>query len=403
MTLRTHASSLIAASLLLSAAPAYAAPCPTGLIYPEPDWVDKTAETASFKHEQIIALEKYMFTLQGKDADRTGIRTDGFVIVQNGQLIYEKYGRGYGAANRHPAWSVTKSVAGALAGVAVQQGALSIDDPVRKYLPTQVSASNANITIKHLMEMSSGLAWTEIYENKSNQASSVLAMLYGEGHKDMATFVGTHAARAKPGDLWNYSTGEATLLSSAVQAAMKAKGPEWEWTELFDKVGMNNVTLERDNAGNSVGGSYLFATPRDLAKFGQLYLTDGCWKGARLLPEGWVDAASSPAAAMLAGKDHVMDRGTGDDAAGRNGDIYGQLWWLNRKVPAVGQDNLPWPDIEEGAYAAEGHWGQFLIVIPSKHMVMYRTGDDRDVGPDAPPDQRLDMNKMIKLAQDVGH
>lgn len=404
MTFRTRASAALVALCCAAPTVASAAECPTGQTYPDADWVDKTAETAASKHDQIVALEKYMFTLVGKDADRKGIRTDGFVIVQNGNLIYEKYARGFNASNRHPAWSVTKSVAGALAGVAVQQGMLSVSDPVRKYLPTQVSAANAGITIKHLLEMSSGLAWTEIYENKSNQASSVLAMLYGEGHKDMATFVGTHDSRAAPGDLWYYSTGEATLLSSAVQAAMKPKGdPDWEWTEFFDKIGMSKVTLERDNAGNDAGGSYLFATPRDLAKFGHLYLTDGCWKGARLLPEGWVDAASTPAAAMLAGKDHVMERGPGDDASGKNGDVYGQLWWLNRKVPAVGQDNLPWPDIEEGAYSAQGHWGQYLIMIPSKHMVIYRTGDDRNVGPDDPPEDRLDMNKMIKLAQDVGH
>jgi CubicO group peptidase (beta-lactamase class C family) len=389
MTHRLLATTGIVAASLVLAAPAQAQ-CPANVTYPGAAWPDATAETAAAKPDEIHALEQFMFTLQGADSARIGIRTDSVLVIQNGQLIYEHYGRTFTASNRHDTWSVTKSVTGALVGIATQHG-VSTSDSVCKYLKN-LKGEACDITIENLMEMSSGLNWNEIYENESNQYSSVLAMLYGEGHKDMATFVGTHARRFVPGSTWYYSTGDAVLLASVLDAAMKPLlGDDWAWKYLFDLVGMDNVVLERDLSGHSVGGSYLFATPRDMARFGYLYLNNGCWNGQQILPAGWTQNAYTLASALQAG--HARDWAEGD--------IYGRLWWLNTPLPILNQMKPPWPDVPTDAYSAEGHWGQFIHVIPSKNMVVVRTGDDRDTNGLDGNDPNTNM--FLKLALAVGH
>jgi CubicO group peptidase (beta-lactamase class C family) len=119
--------------------------------------------------------------------------------------------------------------------------------------------------------------------------------------------------------------------------------------------------------GTYVGSSYLWATPRDLARFGQLWLMDGCWQGERLLPEGWVSESTAVSEPM-------RTRALGRDA----GDVQGRQVWLNRPVPEIGQDALPWPGVPEGAYAALGHWKQSITVVPDAELVVVRTADDRD-------------------------
>ena len=361
-----------------------AAQCLPDVPYPGTDWPDATAATAASKSAAIATLEKYMFTIQGTDAQRLGIRTDGLLIIQNGELIYERYGRTFAAGNRHDSWSVSKSITGALVGIATQHG-VSVDDSVCKYLP-QLTAATCAVKIRHLMEMSAGFQWDELYENESNQYSSVLATLYGEGHKDMSTFVGDHALANPPGTVWEYSTGNGILLAGAMDAAMKpVLGDRWEWTAFFNVIGMNNAIFERDAANRSVGGSLVFSRPRDLARFGYLYLNNGCWNGQQLLPAGWVQYAQQLSPPMGLGK--TLDRGPTD--------VYGHLWWLNIPVAALGLTAPPYPDVPQDAFFAEGHWGQYIVVIPSKHMVIVRTGDERD-------STALDVDTFVKDAMAVG-
>ena len=257
-------------------------------IWPDPDWASDTASVAISRAAEIKALEDYAFTLTGTDDQRLGIRTDSVVIVHAGKIIYERYARGYDASKRHLAWSVSKSITNAVVGAAVNAGALSLDDSICKWLPT-VRKDNCNLTVRHFLEFSSGLDWQETYEGQSNQMSSVLAMLYGEGRHDMASFVANHDRRDEPGTACEYSTGDTMVLAAVADAATRPTyGPEFAWKALFDPIGMKSVTWERDPAGHPLGGAYVYATPRDFARFGYLFLSDGRWKGTRILPEGWV-------------------------------------------------------------------------------------------------------------------
>jgi len=372
---------LLAAALL--AASTAAAQCPSRPLWPTAGWSSRAAQVAAARAPEIAALEQYLFTLTGADAERKGIRTDGIVIIQGGELAYERYARGFDASRRHLSWSVSKSFGNALAGIAVQKGALSLSDSVCSHLQGLPPASCA-IRVQDLLEFASGLDWRESYEGQSNQASSVLAMLYGEGRSDMARFVAAHPFRDPPGTSWEYSSGDANLLGAVLDAALGPAngGPSYPWTLLFDPLGISSAVWERDGSGTLIASSYLYASPRDLAKFGFLFLNDGCWEGRRILPAGWVADSTAVTAPFLSRR---IDRGPED--------VGGRMWWLNRAVPELSFPP-PWPDVPADAYAALGHWGQSITVVPSLDMVVVRVGDDREPA--------LDFDRFLSLAIAVG-
>jgi CubicO group peptidase (beta-lactamase class C family) len=290
------------------------------------------------------------------------------LIIHRGRLVYERYAQGFNSSRRHLGWSMTKSVTNALTGLAVAQGVLTLDDSICKHVKVTNEATCA-ITVRNLLEFGSGLDWKEGYEGGPLQSSSVLALLYGEGRRDAVGFITSHALRDTPGTSWEYSSGDSTLLAGVVGAAMKPRlGDGWEWKLLMDPVGVRSAVLERDNRGVLVGSSLMHATPRDWAKLGFLFLNEGCWEGQRLLPEGWV-AASVTVSEPLKGKRVDWDPG----------DVQGRQLWLNRRVAGF-QEEKPWPDVPEDAYAMRGHWGQSVTIIPSLDLVVVRMADDREPG-----------------------
>ncbi|HYH97834.1 serine hydrolase [Hyalangium sp.] len=341
-----------------------AAACPERDAWPTQDW--RKATLPAGREPALQAFEEYAFTRVGKDEERKGVRTDAVVIIHRGRLVYERYARGFKAEHRHLGWSMSKSVTNALTALAVARGALSLDDSICKHVKATNEVACA-ITVRNLLEFGSGLDWKEGYENDSLQTSSVLAMLYGEGRRDMVGFITSHALRDKPGTSWEYSSGDTTLLAGVVGAAMKPRfGDGWEWKLLLEPVGARSMVLERDAKGTLVGSSLLHATPRDWAKLGFLFLNDGCWEGHRLFPEGWV-ADSVAVSEPLKHKRVDWDPG----------DVQGRQLWLNRRVPGL-QDEKPWLDVPEDAYAMRGHWGQSVTIIPSLDMVVVRVSDDRE-------------------------
>jgi CubicO group peptidase (beta-lactamase class C family) len=328
----------------------------------------------------VAALEAYAFA--PRRPARLGVRTDAVVIVAGGAIVYERYAEGQGPTGRHVAWSCTKSLTSALAGVALARGALGLDDSICAHLPPP--RRHCEVTVRHLLQLASGLDWQEGDEGGRLQEASVLAMLYGVGRRDMASFVLSQPRLAQPGKRWNYSSGDSVILSAVVRAALEPRlGPGWLSRALLEPLGMRSAVVEADAAGTPVGSSLLHATPRDLARLGLLYLADGCWHGERLLPDGYV-AASTAATAP----------GASPGGKREPGDVYGLGWWLNRRVPALGPD-LPWPGLPEDAFAARGHWGQVVAVIPSRGVVVVRTADDRESG-------AFDLARFLSLAVALG-
>ena len=363
---------------LLAPFVAAAAPCLPGS-FPDYSWPSKLKETSAAKKAQIAALEEYAFTLTGEDDERKGIRTDGLVIIKGGELIYERYARGWDETKPHLSWSVAKSFSSALTGVAVHQGLLKLDASICRVLKDQ-SDEVCRVTVKNLLEFASGLDWQEEYEDQTYQVSSVIAMLFGEGHRDMLSFITGHRFYAEPGKSWRYSTAESTVLAAVAKGALVPRfGKEWAWAALFDVLGMRGVALEEDAKGTPMGGSHLFATPKDYARFGYLYLRDGCWDGVRVLPEGWVKSSTEPSVAF------ATSAGEGEKTPN------GWMWWLNKASGPAKEK--PWKDAPDDAYSAIGHWGQYVVVVPSADVVIVRTGDDRSGG--------ISLTKLIPLALEV--
>lgn len=354
---------LLVVAWLATASPPARAACPEGVRWPAQAWPSRVDAVKAERAQAVAALDAYAFTRQGTEAERKGVRTDAVLVVHAGDVIYERYADGWDADRRHLLWSVSKSVTSALTGIAVGQAGLDVKRSLCDWV-TSPRPEHCDITVEHLLWMSSGLHWQEVYEGKSNQASSVLTMLYGSGNRDAPAFVLDHDRRHAPGTYHSYSSGETNVLMAVVEQAMKKAGADrdWPWTELFDRIGMKRVTFEEDQAGHRLGSSYVYAPARELARFGYLYLHDGCWAGQQVLPEGWVAASQTPTPAT----------GYEDPT-----DVYGYQWWLNRPNDQA-EGGRPWPSLPVDAYSARGHWGQTLTVVPSKDLVFVRYADDRD-------------------------
>ena len=332
------------------------------------DFSDATARIASEKSVEIAALEAWAFpeiTAQA-EGERWGIRTEGLLIIQGGEVLYERYDRGYTAQTPHLTWSVSKTFINALTAIAVRDELLSIDDSICDHVAA-TNPDNCVITVGDLLTFSSGLQWRETYEGDPPTTSSVVSMLYGDGIDDMAAFVTSATRSSEPGQTYQYSSGDTTLLAAVLGSALTPKyGDAFAWDALFAPLGMTGVTWERDGAGTMVGSSYLYAPPRSLARFGHLWLDDGCWMGERLLPEGWVTQSTTVNAAI---QNTALDRSSG---------AQGQQVWLNQPVYALGDTEPQWSEAPVTAYAAQGYWKQRIAVVPSHDMVIVRLGDDRD-------------------------
>ena len=288
------------------------------------------------------------------EADRTALGTRGIVVLEDGKLVAERYAEGFGPTTPQLGWSMTKSVTNLLVGRLVQQGQVSLDDD---HLRPEWTDGRSAITIRQLLQMTSGLAWDETYD----LGTPITQMLYTE--RDMGAYVAAEPLAHEPGNYLQYSSGSTTLLCAIVT---KDRGlADAPRREVFAPLGLSSAVLEPDATGNPVCSSYMWATPRDWATIGQFALQDGSWNGKQLLPSGWM-ATSTKAV------DTEVEEGS---------DGYASGWWSNaRPDRSIVEEGLP-----ADAYFAEGHDGQWVIVIPSAKLVVARLGftptrdDDRAV------------------------
>jgi len=305
----------------------------------------------------LQALEAYAFPTRD-DTTRKGIRTDALLVIRDGQLVYERYAATTTADTPHLTWSVSKSVMASVLGVAFGEGRFQLDDPVSKFYPP--FKAHPDIRIQDLMHWASGLDWQEDYEYAPLN-SSVVAMLYTRGRGDMARFTAEHGTASAPGVSFLYSSGDSNVLSAALKTMVGDKAyPDYPWTALFEPLGIRSAVWETDGSGTFVGSSYAYMSARDLARVGLLMQRGGRWQDKQLLPKAWVDFNLAPFA-------HHQSKEVNEVAGGQ--------WWLNHTA-----DNTPrpWPDAPPDTFAALGHWGQAMYVVPSARLVIVRYADDRD-------------------------
>jgi hypothetical protein len=280
-------------------------------------------------------------------------RTRAVVVMQLGAIIAERYAPGFGPSTPMPGWSMTKSVLNALIGIAVRDSVLDLHSPVRLGAWTAAGDPRAGLTVRDLLTMSSGLRFGE---GQSDVRSDLLRMLFHA--PDMAALAASRPLDAPPGTRWQYSSGTSLILSRILREALGDSAyRDFPRSRLFAPLGMTHATMETDPSGTFVASSYMYATAREWARFGQLYLQDGMWNGVRILPEGWVDFTRTPA-----------------PAAERLS--YGAHFWLATPREFGGAA----PRLPPGALQAIGHEGQFVTIIPSHDLVVVRLGRTRHSG-----------------------
>ena len=272
--------------------------------------------------------------------------THALVVVQSGRLVLERYAPNFGPETTCKSWSMAKSITQALVGLLVGDGLIDIDAPAD--VPEWRGAGDPRgaITLNHLLHMSSGLAFTEDYV--PGHPSDVIEMLFGKGKDDMAAFAASFPLAHPPGSFFYYSSGTTNIVSRCAARALGADGGAFEAfmrSRLFEPLGMQSANPRFDAAGTFIGSSYCFATPRDFARFGLLYLRDGLWEGRRLLPEGWVDYARTP---------------TFQQPGGEIDSPYGAHWWLDLAG--------------EGSFSANGYDGQYIVICPNRELIIVRHG-----------------------------
>lgn len=337
----------------LAAAVLAAGPAGAGEAWPGADWTRQPVVPGA----ALEAFEAYAFPPRD-EAERSGVRSDAVVVIRDGVLVYERYAAPTTERTPHLVWSVSKSLLACLLGIAYGEGRFRLDDPAVRYYPAL--AAHPDLRLRHLLNWTSGLAWEEDYEYAPLR-SSVVAMLYTRGHNDMARFVARHQADAMPGTRFSYSSGDSVLLAAALKGMLPAERyADYPWRALFEPLGITSAVWERDAAGTFIGASYAYLNARDLARVGLLMLRDGRWGERRLLPADWVAFNRSPVP------------GYQPRAAGL---VPGGHWWLN--LPLEGAPR-PWPAAPADTFAALGHWGQALYVLPAEKLVIVRFADDRD-------------------------
>ena len=285
------------------------------------------------------------------EADDARLRkTRAVAVVYDGQLIAERYAPGFDPSMPLLGWSMSKSVTNALVGILVKAGKLNLHAPapVDEWSPKD---PRSRITLDQLLRMSGGLEFNEAYAPFSDAVS----MFYDS--YDFAAYAAAKPLEAEPDTKWHYSSGSANIVARIVRRTAEKTDSNYFiflYRELFDRIGMHSAIFEPDPSGTFVGSSYVFATTRDWARFGLLYLQDGIWNGERILPEGWVEYTTTPTPKAPLGE-------------------YGALFWLNAGS-AEDQNNCKWPRAPRDAYYASGFQEQKVIVIPSRKVVLVRLG-----------------------------
>ncbi len=282
-------------------------------------------------------------------------RTRAIVVVKDGRVIAERYADGIGIDTPLLGFSSTKSVISALTGILVKQGKLKLDQPAPVAAWQAPNDPRRAITVDQLLRHTAGLALGSSLQASLGAAlEPVNQMKFME--TDMASFAEAARLETVPGAVWNYHDGNYLILSKLILDAAGGKPADFlrfARLELFGPLGMHHVTLEFDGAGTPEGSSQMLASARDWARFGQLYLNDGVVGGKRILPEGWARYSASPTPNAFVG--------------------YGAGFWTNLgdSMGAHYRIENGWP---RDAFFAKGSIGQYVIVIPSQHLVIVRFG-----------------------------
>ncbi|HKK42123.1 MAG TPA: serine hydrolase [Bacteroidales bacterium] len=278
-----------------------------------------------------------------------------FIVLHKGIPVAEAYKPQFSNRTRFLSWSMAKSFTNAMVGILVKEGKMDVNDPAG--IDEWKKDDRSTITINNLLQMQSGLKWNEDYGARSD----VTVMLHEES--SMAKYAYDKPLDHDPGTYWSYSSGTANIVSYIIRKQFPDDSSYYSFsrTEFFNKIGIPDAVFEVDPSGTMVGSSYLYATARDFARFGLLFLNDGVFNGQRILPEGWVKYTTTPASA--------------------SGNAYGAFFWLNR--------DKKFPSAPGNMYMCEGHDGQQIFILPDQQLVVVVLGY-------SPQPVGMDCDRLLK-------
>jgi CubicO group peptidase (beta-lactamase class C family) len=297
-------------------------------------WTTATPASMGMDSTTLDGARDYAFT-----PDR---HTQGVVLVRGGKIVNEWYAPGEGPDSWAASWSVGKSFASTLIGIAISQGKIpNVNVSMTTYFPEWVGTPKAAITLRDVLQMESGLKWNEDYSPSAGAASDVIAMGLS---KDELAYAASRPLAHAPGTTFHYSSGDAMLLSGVIAKATGMTAAEYAKQVLYDPIGMKQVEWWRDAASHTLTYCCTDTTSRNFARLGLLFLNDGNWNGHQVVPASWVHDATSPTA--------------------NSGGIYGYMWWI-----------MQMPEVQGSIFYANGFDGQKIFVIPSLDLVVVRNGD----------------------------
>lgn len=362
---RCHASALLAAVLFavllwptdVSADLAPLSPHPDDVPWPTAEWsvgpLPPDLDRATFD-----AKVEALFSSKGRGGFAD---TRALLVVQGGRIVFERYAEGFGPDSRFQSWSMAKGVTNALAGILVAQGKLALDAPAPVELWSGPDDPRSAITLRHLLQMRSGLGNSDGFEDRGDMLESFITrLLFGEGALSPGQYAADVPLVHPIGEHWAYSTGSSILVARLCGEKIGGGSVgtrDFLRAELFDRLGMRSAQPEFAASGEFIGGAFFHATARDWARFGYLYLRDGIWDGERVLPEGWVDFSRTPNPAQ-------------------NNGIHGAHFWVNAEPPEGGQWK-PLPGGPPTVFMAEGASFQIVAMDPTRDLVAVRLGMDQ--------------------------
>ncbi len=266
--------------------------------------------------------------------------TRAVVVLYKGQLVGEQYADGITQDTRLLGWSMTKSLTATMVGVLHQEDRLDFNEPTS--ISEWQGSNRESITVKNLVNMSSGLSFWENYE----QRSDANIMLWE--HDSMGHYALSQPLEGEAGSPWYYSSGTTNILATLAQRSIGKQGEYLDFLnqKVFNKIGAYSVLIEPDGSGAFVGSSFGWATARDWARIGQLYLNNGVWDGEQILDLKWIKFVRTP-------------------VEGSDG-WYGGHFWLN----AGGR----YPNLPRDIYSMDGFQAQRVFIIPSEDLVVVRLG-----------------------------
>jgi CubicO group peptidase (beta-lactamase class C family) len=314
-----------------------ATPTPTPKPQPTPYW-PVTDWRISSPEAQGIDSGKLVEMLE--DTLSKGYDLDSIVLIRHGYLVADVNFSPFKGDERHMLYSCTKSVVSALIGIAIEKGYIeSIDQPLLDFFPEQsvenLDENKQAITLENVLTMTTGL------ECRDSYAYNFSGLIEMHDSDDWVQYVLDLPMLNRPGTYFEYCNGASFLLSAIIQETTGMTAHEFAQENLFAPLGITDTYWEANPQGINLGYSDLYLLPKDMAKFGYLYLHEGFWDGEQIIPSAWVEAST---------REHISS--TLQDG-------YGYQWWVD----------------DAGYYMALGYRGQFIFVLPELDMVVVIVSD----------------------------